>query len=139
MKNLSIIILFSIISISCNSKKETTKTNNQNINRVWMLVGFKNYTKEDLVKRNAFLDLTNSERASAKMGCNNLSFSYKISEDTITFSQGISSEMYCQEMNLENDFSKGITSFNKFTIEGHKLILSSTNGEKMEFVAQDWD
>jgi heat shock protein HslJ len=139
MKNLSIIILFSIISISCNSKKETTKTNNQNINRVWMLVSFKNYTKEDLVKKNAFLDLTSSERASAKMGCNNLSFSYKISEDTITFSQGISTKMYCQDMSLEDDFSKDITSFSKFTIEGHKLILSSTNGEKIEFVAQDWD
>jgi len=104
-----------------------------------MLVSYKNYSKEDLVKKNAFVDLTNSERASAKMGCNNLSFGYKISENTITFSQGISTKMYCQEMNLENDFSKDISSFNKFTIEGHKLILSSTNGEKMEFVAQDWD
>ena len=139
MKKIILLIVLIVLNVNCNSKKEATKTTNQNINRVWMLVSYKNYAKDDLVKKNAFLDLTNSERASAKMGCNNLSFGYKISEETITFSQGISTKMYCQDMSLEDDFSKEITSFNQYTIEGHKLILSATNGQKMEFVAQDWD
>lgn len=139
MKKIILLIALTVLNSSCNSKKEATKTNNQNINRVWMLVSYKNYSKEDLVKKNAFLDLTNAERASAKMGCNNLSFGYKISGETITFSQGISTKMYCQDMSLENDFSNDITSINQYTIEGHKLILFSTNGQKMEFVAQDWD
>ncbi|WP_298140805.1 META domain-containing protein [Flavobacterium sp.] len=139
MKNLSIIILASIFVLSCSCKKHVSEADNQNINRVWMLVSFKNYTKDDLVKKNAFLDLTNSERASAKMGCNNLSFGYKISENTTTFSQGIATRMYCQDMNLENDFSKEITTITNFKVEGHKLTLTSSKGEKMEFVAQDWD
>ncbi|WP_298119517.1 META domain-containing protein [Flavobacterium sp.] len=139
MKNLSIIILASIFVLSCSCKKNVSEADNQNINRVWMLVSFKNYTKEDLVKKNAFLNLNNSKRALAKMGCNNLSFGYKISENTITFSQGISTKMYCQGFNLEIDFCNEITSILTYKIEGHKLTLTSSKGEKMEFVAQDWD
>lgn len=104
-----------------------------------MLVNFKNYSKESLIKKSAFLDLTNSENASAKMGCNNLSFAYKVKEDTISFSEGIATRMFCEDMSLENDFYKEISSINNYKIEGHKLLLTSSKGEKMEFIAQDWD
>lgn len=139
MERKSIIIIIAALIYSCNSKKETTKMEIQNINKVWMLVSFKNFSKEDLVKKNAFLDLTNSERATAKMGCNNLSFAYKVSGETITFSQGIATRIYCSDMNLENSFSKEILLYNEFKIDGHKLVLSNASGEKIEFVAQDWD
>lgn len=139
MKKSLTLIAIALITISCNSKKEASKMSNQNINRVWMLVSFKNYTKEDLVKKNAYLDLTNPERAAAKMGCNNLSFAVKVEKDKIHFSEGIATKMYCQDMNLENDFSKEITTITNFKVEGHKLILTASKGEKMEFIAQDWD
>jgi heat shock protein HslJ len=73
------------------------------------------------------------------MGCNNLSFGYIIGNDTITFSKGIATRMFCQDMSLENDFTKDISLFNKFRVDGHKLILTSNEGEKIEFIAQDWD
>ena len=139
MKNKIIIFVIALLLISCNSKKETTAMNSQNINRVWMLVSFKNYTKEELMLKNACLDLTNSERAAAKMGCNNLSFAIKVENDQIHFSQGIATRMYCEDMKLENDFSKEITTITNYKVEGHKLTLTTSNKAKMEFVAQDWD
>ena len=140
MKNLSIIILFSIITLSCNSKKNI-ETPTQNINRVWMLVEYKDYKKEYFVEQKAFLDMTNSESATSKMACNNLSFSYSIKDkSSITFSQGIATRMYCQDnMKLETDFLNEIPSIKNYKVEGHFLTLTSNDGEKMRFVAQDWD
>jgi heat shock protein HslJ len=48
--------------------------------------------------------------------------------------------MYCQDnMILETDFLASITTMNSFSINAHKLTLTDSNGEKMVFVAQDWD
>jgi glutathione peroxidase len=113
----------------------------QNLHRVWMLTEFQNFKKEDLVKLEAKLDLTNPERAAAKMGCNNLSFGYKtIGNSEIIFSQGIATKMYCEgRMGLENKFSTEITTIKTYKLEGQKLILSDDKNQIMVFVAQDWD
>lgn len=102
---------------------------------------FKDYKKDFLVEKNAFLNLTDVERASSKMGCNSLSFSYLMKDGTsIEFSQGIATKMFCQgSMQLEDDFLKTIQKVKNFKVEGHFLTLTSSNGEKMVFVAQDWD
>ena len=135
MKKSSLFLLIFTITISCSSKKNT-----QNINRVWMLVEYKDYKKEYFVEQKAFLDMTNPEKATSKMDCNNLSFSYKIDKSSITFSQGIATRMYCQNnMKLETDFLNEIPSIKNYKVEGHFLTLTSNNGEKMRFVAQDWD
>jgi hypothetical protein len=63
MKNFSILTLIAIFTLSCNCKKNATQNTTQNINRVWMLVEFKAYKKEFLVAQNAFLNLTDAERA----------------------------------------------------------------------------
>lgn len=141
MKKLSILLLVTIFTISCNSKKKTAETPTQNTNRVWMLVAFKDYKKEFLVEKNAYLDMTDSERASAKMGCNAISFTYSIKEENaIEFTQGIATKMYCQDnMLLEDAFLKEIPLVEKYNIDGHTLTLTSKTGEKMVFVAQDWD
>lgn len=141
MKNISTLILLSIFALSCNCKKNITETPTQNINRVWMLVEFKDYKKEYFVEKKAFLDIINKERATSKMGCNNLSFSYSIIDGkSIQFSQGIATRMFCQDnMKLETDFLASITTMNSFSINAHKLTLTSASGEKMVFVAQDWD
>ena len=139
MKNLSILILVSFFTFSCNCKKKVTETPAQNINRVWMLVEFKDYKKDYFIEKKAFLDLTNSERASSKMGCNSLSFSYKTKKSDISFSNGISTEIACLDMKLESDFSKEIIKMSSFCIKAHQLTLTSNIGGKMVFVAQDWD
>ena len=139
MKNYQILILISIFAFSCNSKKDVTVSPTQNINRVWMLVTFKEYDKDYFIKKNCFLDMTNKEIASSKMGCNNLSFNYKTNGSKVSFTNGITTEMACEDMKLEYDFSKSILEMSSFSINAHQLLLTSPNGVKMIFVAQDWD
>jgi heat shock protein HslJ len=139
MKTNSIILIFAVVLFSCNSKKEVNINATQNSNRIWMLVAFKDYGKDYFVKKNCYLDLTNNDRASAKMGCNNLSFSYKINGSKISFTNGISTRMACEDMKLEGDFSNAILEMNSFSINKHQLTLTSETNQQMIFVAQDWD
>lgn len=105
-----------------------------------MLTEFLDFKKEDLIKKEAQLDLRDSIRATAKMGCNSLSFTYKIKKEfKITFSSGISTMMACEDMQLEDKFSTSITKITSYKIEGHTLTLLNEAQEKMVFVAQDWD
>ena len=138
MKKTSILVLI-IMSFSCNCKKNITETPTQNINRIWMLVEFKEYKKEYFVEKKAFLDMTNSENVSANMGCITQNFSYSIKNNSIKFKEKIRINMKCQEMKLDIDFANSIIEMNSFSINAHKLTLTSNNGEKMVFVAQDWD
>ncbi|HBD25984.1 MAG TPA: hypothetical protein DC020_04060 [Flavobacterium sp.] len=140
MKKLSIIILVSIFTLSCNCKKNiVSNVNSENLHRKWMLVSYKNYTKDDLIKKEAFLDMTNKERASSKMGCNSMSFGYSVTGNAITFTQGMGTKMFCQDMNLETDFLNDLPKMITIVIEGHKMTLNGKDNEKMEFIAQDWD
>ena len=135
---LKILGVFSLILLmNCQSQK----TSNQQIQRKWMLVSFKNYEKNYLVKAKAFLDLTNPEMANANMGCNGLSFQIKKkSEGKISFSQGISTMMACQNfMDLEQDFSKQLSVVTSYKLEGHFLTLYDGKGNSMKFIAEDWD
>ena len=139
MKNLLILILVSIFTLSCNCKKSVNETTAQNINRVWMLVEFKEYKKEYFVEKKAFLDMTNSENVSANMGCITQNFSYSIKNNSIKFEEKIRINMKCQEMKLDIDFANSIIEMNSFSINAHKLTLTAVNGDKMVFIAQDWD
>ena len=137
MKTLHILILISMLTFSCSSKKNAMSPTTK---RVWMLTEFKTFSKEYFINQQAFLDLTNEKTAASKMGCNNLSFPYVIKNNSqISFSDGIATEMFCQDMQLENQFSKAIVQSFTYSIEGHKLTLTSKNGEKIVFIAQDWD
>ena len=136
MKNLLVCFLaLMLMSSKCDEKKSTT-----NYKRVWMLVEFKNYTKDNLTKNKAKLDLTNAESASAYMGCNNIGYGFEIvSNDEISFSNGMATEMYCEGNTLERDFLKAIERKMKYKIDGHFLTLTNSKNEVLKFVAQDWD
>ncbi len=122
------------------SSKCSEKSSNADYKRVWMLVEFKNYTKDNLTKNKAKLDLTNPEGASAYMGCNNIGYGFTVtSDDEITFSNGMATEMYCENNTLEKDFLRAIERKMKYKIDGHFLILTNSKNEVLKFVAQDWD
>ena len=134
-----------ILIISCNSNKNQQLESNKKIdfsslNRVWMLTEFKSFEKQFLINAKAQLDLTASDNALANMGCNGISFKYNLkSNSQIIFTEGIRTEMACGDMKLEDDFLEILPKISYFIIEGHKLVLTSKDGEKMIFVAQDWD
>lgn len=128
-----------ILLNGCSSQKT------MNYKRQWMLVTFKDYTKEFLTEKKAALNLSpiqgenNSESGTAYMGCNNIRLKAKFSNDgKVTFSDLISTRMFCPG-NLENDFSKAIEKITHYKIEGHFLYLYNEKEQQMKFVAADWD
>lgn len=130
------LLLILFFSASCSSQGKLP-----HYNRKWMLVEFQDFTKENLIKNKAFIDLTKKENGGAKMGCNNMFFSYKMKNShQIEFSQVGSTMMYCDgNMKLEENFGKILPTMNHYEIKGHFLILKNDKGEKMKFVAEDWD
>lgn len=105
-----------------------------------MLVAFKDFKKEDLIAKKAFVDFSKQGKISAMMGCNNIGYNCIIKENnSLTFSKGMATEMYCDDMKLEKEFTKTIELMTSYSIAGQKLTLTSKSGITMVFVAQDWD
>lgn len=126
--------------ISCGSQKNIT-----NYKRQWMLVTFKDYSKELLTEKKATLNLTNiqgdknPESGSAYMGCNTIRLKAKFSDDEkVIFSDFISTRMFCPG-NLENDFLATLRKTTHYKIEGHFLYLYHEKELQMKFIAADWD
>lgn len=112
------------------------------LKRKWMLVEFQGFTKEELIQKKAYLDLTYLEKGGgAKMGCNSIFFSVKLKNNhRINFSGVGSTMMYCDgNMKLEENFGKLLPTITKYQVKGHFLTLKNKNGQTMKFVAEDWD
>ena len=122
-----------------------TTTRNYQIQREWMLVAFGNYSKPDLVKNKAEINLTakiedGKIRGGAYMGCNKMFFSSEFKSNGKVEISGLGSTMMaCQNMKLEDDFSKSFKNMTHYKVEGHFLTLSDDNGNQMKFIAADWD
>lgn len=141
MKQLAlVIILLSMMNCKPKANEKPITNTIESIHRKWMLLSFKNFSKEELIRKVAFLDFTNKEYVTASMGCNNLSATYSIkSTAKIDYLQWIRTEMACEDMKLEDEFSKVIQDFTTYKIVGHNLTLYNFKNEKLIFVAQDWD
>ncbi len=112
------------------------------LKRKWMLVEFQGFTKEELMQKKAYLDLTHLEKGGgAKMGCNSIFFSVKLKNNhRIHFSGVGSTMMYCDgNVKLEENFGKLLPTITKYQVKGHFLTLKNKNGQTMKFVAEDWD
>lgn len=138
MKTIFIYIL-AIIFTCCSTKNQNMTTYNP-LKRVWMMTEFQSFSKQYLLDKKASLNLTDNTSANASMGCNQMSFPYKVSnKNSIQFFEGISTRMYCNDMTLEHEFSKALVKVKKYSISGHQLTLIVEDGSKMLFIAQDWD
>ncbi|MBT2621592.1 META domain-containing protein [Chryseobacterium sp. ISL-6] len=134
-------ILFLGITLNCSSVPEK----NPSLQREWMMVSFGNFSKEMMVKNKAGINLTSKIedgkiKGGAFMGCNKMFFTAEIkSKGKIKFSGLGSTMMACQDMKLEEAFSRSIEKITHYSVEGHFLTLSDDKGEVMKFVASDWD
>ena len=141
MKNIFIILvaLSSIIGKS-QTKKVIFNNNSNQLKRVWMLIEFQKFKKEELIKNQAQLNLSNFNSVSANLGCNQIGLKINFIKNKIRFNNVIATEMYCEKkMDLENAFSKSISANFNYKINGHTLTLINSKREKMVFIAQDWD
>ena len=112
------------------------------LKKKWMLVEFQGFTKEELIQKKAYLDLTHLDKGGgAKMGCNSIFFSVKLKNNhRINFSGVGSTMMYCDgNVKLEENFGKLLPTITKYQVKGHFLTLKNKNGQTMKFVAEDWD
>lgn len=129
---------------SCRSQK-TLMPSDKSLQREWMMVSFKDYPKEKLVKYEAKISLIpnaeSPDQFSAKMGCNSMFFTAKTTANNqVKFSEVGSTMIYCQDMmDVESDFATVLPKMTKYKIDGHYLTLMDTNGNTMKFIAADWD
>jgi heat shock protein HslJ len=133
-------ILGLLLLVNCNTQAKAS----EHIKRDWMLVEFQDFTKDEMMSHKAHLNLTDQNeprRFSAHMGCNNMFGSATFSANaTVKFSQIGSTMMFCDKaMELESTFGKVLPTMTNYKIEGHHLTLSNASGNKMKFVAADWD
>lgn len=141
-------LLFSGMLLNCNAVNSNTSQNtNQNsqIYREWMLTSFGSYSKSDLIMKNAKIDLTEKAedgkiKGTAFMGCNSMFFTSELKNDgKVKISDVGSTLKACQNMKLEMDFSTAFRNMTTYSVKGHFLTLSDDTGNKMEFIAADWD
>lgn len=133
-------VFITILLNGCSSHKNMT-----NYKRQWMLISFKDYSKELLTEKKATLNLTttqeknNNESSTAYMGCNTIRLNAKFSNDgKVIFSDLISTRMFCPG-NLESDFLATIGKVTHYKIKGHFLYLYNEKEQQMKFIAADWD
>lgn len=144
MKKL-IYILFVIFlaesAISC----ATSNAGKPQIHREWMLVSFGTYSKEELIKNKAAINLTAPEnngkiQGGAFMGCNRMFFTAEFgNRNRLSVSEVGGTMMACNNLQLETSFAARFKKMNHYRVEGHYLILSDENGDSMKFIAADWD
>ncbi|MEZ7507584.1 META domain-containing protein [Cloacibacterium sp. Arc13] len=132
--------IISLLSISFFMMSFAQQKEVSSLKRKWMLVEFQGFTKEELIQKKAYLDLTHLEKGGgAKMGCNSIFFSVKLKNNhRIHFSGVGSTMMYCDgNMKLEENFGKLLPTITKYQVKGHFLTLKNKNGQTMKFVAED--
>jgi heat shock protein HslJ len=143
MKNI-LFSIFAVLVLTITLNCSSAKIKNPHIHREWMLISFNNFTKEDLIKNKAEIDLTETENKNIKgkgfMGCNKIFFTAEFkNKGKVKISQVGSTLMVCENSRLESVFLKNFDKMIKYSVEGHFLILSDENGNMMKFVAADWD
>jgi heat shock protein HslJ len=135
-----VVILLLIINCKTKTVEPTFENNPEQLKRVWMLVEFQNFKKEELIINEAQMNFTDLKNTFAKMGCNQISFSIDIKKNKIKFLNSIRTEMYCEKkMELEDTFLKSLSETYSYIIKGQTLTLFNSKNEKIVFVAQDWD
>lgn len=144
MKRIGLPVL-SIFSLGLLLNCSSAPTAGHPLKREWMLVSLNNYTKDYLIQNQARIDLTSPAegpkiKGSAFMGCNKIFFAVQFKRNgTAAFSDIGSTKINCPDMKLENDFSKHLKRMKDYHLEGHFLILSDRKGNRMKFIASDWD
>lgn len=134
------IFIISMLSLLIFGMSFTTqKPLSKNYNKKWKLVELSGFSLEKLQKTQPYVDLSNAKRASAKVACNQMLFSYKVkNKHQIKISQVASTLMYCNEnMDLEKKFSELLPTMDYYEVSGHFLILKNKKGEIIKFTDQD--
>ncbi|HRD57793.1 MAG TPA: META domain-containing protein [Ferruginibacter sp.] len=134
MKKYFTIAIIAVISTfaSCDNSKKTTEANNTTnmkaseiTNKKWQLIELSGKSIAQTINgKMPFIQFNNTDnRYTASAGCNGLGGTFTISTNgRIKFTQGMSTMMACEQMEIENDFKKMLGLADNYTV--HENILS---------------
>lgn len=145
MKFLSTIfyaILLISVGLSCTANNRSQSE--LKLEKQWMLVEFQDFSKQEFIKNNAQMSgqkANSGYKYSANIGCGDIEFNIKFKDASrLAISKITKVSNTCERNNvLENAFIKSLPTMTQYTVEGHFLTLKNSKGEKMKFVAADWD
>lgn len=130
-----------ICSISCNLYKKQS-TSSQPLESKWMVTEMPGFTKEELIKVNAYIDFSNLANSAAKFGCNNLFWKTTAKNNgSISFSQVGSTRMYCEgRMDMEGAFGRIAPEIARYKLEGHFIYLYDKQDKQLiKAINPAWD
>ena len=126
------IVFFSTLTFSCSSGNDSTDVR---IHDIWVLDsidGIKYSRAEDQSLHPTIEIYLEEERFSGNTGCNNMNGTVKVESSTISFSDIITTKMFCSDVD-EVSFISALKKANKYKIEKMKLYLFEDDRELLVF------
>jgi heat shock protein HslJ len=132
MKNVQYVMMFSFLLAlgSCSVFKKSSdgvKQSSVITDRRWKLVELDGKPVADLVNgKEPYILLQEKEaRYSGTAGCNGIGGNFTLLDNgRIKFSQGMSTKMYCDNMEIENGLSKALIAADNYSISGDDLSIN---------------
>lgn len=118
------LLIAPVVLFACNTSK---KTASDITGRKWKLIELSGKPVPDMVngKEPFVMFEQSSSRYSASGGCNGLGGTFILQENgKIKFEQGMSTQMACENMEIENGLKEVFGSADNYTINGDDLSLN---------------
>lgn len=110
----------------------TVVSNSDLRNKKWQLTQLNSKSIEDDVNAYYIKFDAKEDQFSAKAGCNTLFGSFQLGENTkISFSNVGATKMYCQNMEVENQFVQLLEKTNQIKLNQNILLFSSTDAQAL--------
>jgi heat shock protein HslJ len=126
------IIFISLLIVGCSSTKETA---NPLLHDIWALesINGKAYSRTESQSLHPTIEIyLAEERFSGNTGCNNMNGKLKVEGSTISFSDIITTKMFCADVD-ETTFLTALGQVKKYKIEKLKLYLFENEKELLVF------
>ena len=135
MNKIIIMLTLVFIGVSCSVSKSITTE--QLVSSSWKLKSIEGLNdEENLSFANATLSFSMSDSSySGNNGCNMISGNFSVSQDIVTFGEGLSTRKFCQGVN-EQTFNNILISTNRMQIKKDILILFKNDIKLAEFTKE---
>jgi heat shock protein HslJ len=128
-----------MITISCTSAKETTKSTTPLFNTKWSLKTIYSDGKEEPVNTKAFIRFDQEKGSAGGNGsCNSFGSSTTVNGNEVSFKNIFSTKMYCEQVQqIENKFLGSLEKVARYEIKDKSLFLYKDKEILLEFVAAE--
>lgn len=125
---LSALVLATFLVVSCKPQTPTQKATADITGKTWKLTELNGQPiKLKNPKNNPYFKLTmDGMRYQGHAGCNGLGGTFEIKPEImrIKFNQGMSTMMACEDLDIENQFTKAILAADNYSVSGNTLTLN---------------